>query len=158
MNDQPSTLEQEVTSMEHSQSAYIVKKLKEIKKQNELTFPRIIDMMEAANKTVSLSTLRRVFADGCDSASFSYEHTLLPIWEVLQQVDEGQTVTDSPHAKEIEALKAVIHCQNEELASLHESKQLLESRVTFLLEQIALKDRRMDEKDAMIKQLLEKVL
>ena len=47
-------------------------------------------------------------------------------------------------------IEFVIHVQNEEIARLHELKDHLESRITFLLEQIERKDRRMDKKDEII--------
>jgi hypothetical protein len=151
-------IEEGVSRMELTRSQELVKQLKEIKEKNEITYPRIMDMMEANRKTVSLSTLRRVFSDGTDANSFSYENTLLPIAEVLLHVEDVPTPADAPNAKEIDALKAVIRCQNEEISRLHELKEHLESRVTFLLEQIEKKDRRMDEKDETIKRLMDKVL
>ena len=56
------------------------------------------------------------------------------------------------------AMTGLTACQNEELDRLHETKDHLEARISFLLEQIAIKDRRMDEKDAWINRLMEKVL
>lgn len=165
MNTKPSThdtvlLIEETTGgsyMEQTQSQRLIKELKEIKKSNEITFPRIIERMEKNGKSVSLTTLRRVFADGSEDIanSFSYENTLLPIAEALLNVEDLPTPSNSPYAKEIDGLKAVIHVQNEEIARLHELKEHLESRVTFLLEQIEKKDRRMDEKDETIRQLME---
>lgn len=145
--------------MNHTSAAELIKQLKEIKLKNEITYPRILDRMEKNGKFVSLTTLRRVFADGSEmnANSFSYENTLLPIAEALLNVEDVPT-PDSPCAKDIDALKAVIHVQNEELARLHEMKEHLESRITFLLEQIEKKDRRMDEKDEIIRHLMEKCL
>jgi hypothetical protein len=149
----------EEPSMKHTSAAELIKKLKEIKIKNEITYPRILDRMEKNGKFVSLTTLRRVFADGSElnANSFSYENTLLPIAEALLNAEDVPTV-DSPYAKEIDGLKAVIHVQNEEISRLHEIKEHLESRITFLIEQIAKKDRRMDEKDAIIHKLMEKCL
>ena len=147
--------------MEPSKSQELVNRLKKIKSENEITFPRILDMMEANGKTVSLSTLRRVFANGSDANSFSFENTLSPIAEVLLNVDENQVQIDSAHEKyikEIEGLKSVIACQYEELVRYHETKEFLEGRITFLLEQIAIKDRRLDDKDETIKRLMDKLL
>ena len=144
--------------MDLTRSQELVRQLKEIKERNEITFPRIMDLMEANGRVVSLSTLRRVFANGSNADSFSYENTLLPIAEVLLHIEENPMQIETAHAKEIEGLKAVIRCQNEELDRLHESKAFLEDRISFLLEQIALKDRRMDEKDSLIAKLMEKIL
>ena len=146
--------------MEITRSQELIKQLKEIKEKNEITYPRILERMEKNGKFVSLTTLRRVFADGSErnADSFNYENTLMPIAEVLLNVEDVPTEASSPCAKEIDALKAVIHVQNEEIARLHDMKEHLESRITFLLEQIEKKDRRMDEKDEIIRKLMEKVL
>lgn len=143
--------------MEHTKSQELIQQLKEIKSKNEITYPRIIERMEKNGKYVSLTTLRRVFADGSEmnAESFNYENTLLPIAEALLNVEDLPT-PEGPYAKEIDGLKAVIHVQNEEIARLHEMKEHLEGRITFLLEQIERKDRRMDEKDQMIKMFMEK--
>ena len=158
---QPSTYDTlEVSPVELTRSQELIKQLKEVKTKNEITYPRIIERMEKNGKVVSLTTLRRVFADGSESNanSFGYESTLLPIAEVLLNAEDVPTPESSPCAKEIDALKAVIHVQGEEIARLHELKEHLESRVTFLLEQIERKDRRMDEKDEIIRKLMDKCL
>lgn len=145
--------------MEYTSAAELIRQLKEVKLKDEITYPRIMDRMEKNGKFVSLTTLRRVFADGSEMSanSFSYENTLLPIAEALLNAEDVPT-PDSPCAKDIGALKAVIHVQNEEISRLHEIKEHLESRITFLIEQIEKKDRRMDEKDGIINRLMEKCL
>ena len=161
MNTEPSTHEQiEVSCMEHTSAQELIVKLKEVKKRNEITYPRIMERMQKNGDFISLTTLRRVFADGSEmnANNFNYENTLLPIAEALLDAEEVPTPVDSPYAKEIDALKAVIHVQNEEIVKLHELKEHLESRVTFLLEQIEKKDRRMDEKDDLIRRLMDKCL
>lgn len=149
-----------VSRMEYTKSQELIRRLKEVKALNEITFPRIIDRIEKNGKTVSLTTLRRVFADGSENNAnaFNYELTLLPIAEALLDVEDVPTPENSPYSKEIDGLKAVIHTQNEEIARLHELKEHLEGRITFLLEQIEKKDRRMDEKDDIIRRLMDKVL
>lgn len=109
---------------------------------------------------MSLTTLRRVFADNSElnADAFNYETTLLPIAEVLLDAEDVPTPENSPYTAEITALKSVIHVQNEEIARLHDLKEHLEARVTFLLEKIEKKDRRMDEKDEIIRKLMEKCL
>lgn len=145
--------------MELTKSQELIRQLKEVKARDEITYPRIIERIEKTGKSVSLTTLRRVFADGSElnADSFSYENTLMPIAEALLNAEDVPT-QDGPWAKEIDGLKSVIHVQTEEIARLHDIKEHLESRITFLLEQIEKKDRRMDEKDEIIRQLMEKVL
>lgn len=168
MSHDPSMNEQEMntfdatkeSSMELTTKQELIKQLKEVKAKNEITYPRILDRMEKNGKFVSLTTLRRVFADGSEmnANSFNYETTLLPIAEALLNAEDVPTSDDSPYATEIQGLKSVIHVQNEEIVRLHELKEHLEARITFLLEQIEKKDRRMDEKDEIIKRLMDKCL
>ena len=144
--------------MELTKAQELIRQMKTIKESNEITYPRIIERMEKNGRVVSLTTLRRVFAEGSEAnaANFSYENTLMPIAEVLLNVEDVPTPEDAPNAQQIEALKAVVHCQNEEIARLHELKEHLENRISFLLEQIEKKDRRMDEKDEIIRKLMDK--
>lgn len=168
MNAKPSTGEQvmnakkitEVSRMELTRSQELIKTLKEIKRKNEITYPRLIEMMEANGKMVSLTTLRRVFADGSEmnADAFNYETTLMAIAEALLNMEEVSTTDNAPYSEEIDGFKAVIHVQNEEIARLHDLKEHLEKRISFLLEQIEKKDRRMDEKDEVIRRLLDRCL
>ena len=146
--------------MEHTPAKELVLQLKEAKQKREFTYPRIMEHMERNGKYVSLTTLRRVFADASENnaESFSYENTLLPIAEVLLNVEDVPTDEHSPDAAQVDGLKAVIRVQNEEIVRLHELNEHLQSRVTFLLEQIEKKDRRMDEKDEIIKRMMDKLI
>ena len=148
----------EDAKMELTSAQSLIKQLKEAKARNEVTYPRIMERLEKNGKFISLTTLRRVFADGSETTAFSYDEVLMPLAQVLLDVEDVPTDKNSPYAKEIDGLKAVIHVQNEEIARLHDLKEHLESRVTFLLEQIEKKDRRMDEKDELIHRLMDKVL
>ena len=147
----------EVSRMELKRAQELIAQLKKIKTSNEITYPRLMERIEENGKSVSLSTLRRVFADGSElnANSFSYENTLLPIAEVLLRDEDVPTPEDNPCAEKINGLKAVIRTQNEEIAHLYELKEQLDSSLKFYQEQIVKKDRRMDEKDEIIKQLME---
>ena len=161
MNAEPSAEEQlEESCMELTRSQDLIRKLKNVKKEREITYPRIMDMLEKSGKFVSMSTLRRVFAEDSEKSAntFSYETTLRPLAEVLLSIEDVPTPADSPNAQEIDGLKIMIRAQNEEIARLHEMQEHLEERIAFLLEQIEKKDRRMDEKDEIIKKLMEKCL
>lgn len=146
--------------MEHTSSYDLILQLKEAKKQKEFTYPRVMENLEANGYHISLTTLRRIFADGSENnaSSFNYESILIPLAEVLLNAEDVPTPEDSPYAKEIDGLKAVIRVQNEEIARLHDIKEHLDDRIAFLISQISLKDKRMDEKDGIIKRLMDKVL
>ena len=139
----------------------IIREVKAIRAENKLTYIDIMEEMEKLNRAsvVSLSTLRRVFRDGSETkaSSFNYEDILLPIRDAVRVLAKEQK-PESERDKELDGYKAVIRVQNEELDRLIEINEHLNARVSFLIEQINLKDRRMDEKDELIKRLMDKCL
>lgn len=140
----------------------LIKRIKGIKAEHKISYNRIIEQMEEDHKlnsdlpVVSMTTLRRVFSPGSESraSSYNFEETLLPIAEAIDKI-APQSDDVPAYVKEIEGLKAILAVQNEELDRLMEIKDHLEQRVDFLIEQIKLKDKRMDEKDETIRQLMD---
>lgn len=125
--------------------------LKNAKKEKEITYPRLLDMLEANKTPVSLTTPRRVFAEGSEkNDSFNYASTLQPLEKILLADDIPEPETN-PYAKELEGYKAVIHAQNEELVRVYQLLDHLEDRVSFLVDQCK-------TKDELIKQLAAKAL
>ena len=155
--------------MELTAAQEIVVKLKAVQAQQHLTVPQIKKMVEETGAFVSETTLRRVFAKNSEvEDSFSYENTLRPIAQALLIEDTLSTADDVTRAK-IESFEVILAQKNEIIESLrwqveklkadHEQRcREYESRMDFLRDQIEKKDRRMDEKDEMIKKLLEKCL
>lgn len=129
----------------------IISELKRAKSEKEITYPRLMDMLEANGTPLGLTTLRRVFADGSErNDSFNYATTIAPLEEILLREDIPEP-EQNPYAKEIEGFKAVIHTQNEELVRVYKLIDHLEARVEFLVDQIRKKDERIDR-------LMDKVL
>lgn len=148
--------------MDLTNTQNIISKLKEVKKQNELTLPRILDMIEANGDYLSMTTLRRVFAANSEQEdSFNYDKTIRPIANALL-LQEEYAPEGSGSNTENEALKAVLKFKNEEIEALQRQLELIrkmyEERIDFLIDQIRKKDKRMDEKDEIINRLMAKVL
>ena len=148
--------------MDLTNTQNIISKLKEVKKQNELTLPRILDMIEANGDYLSMTTLRRVFAANSEQEdSFNYDKTIRPIANVLL-LQEEYAPEGTVSTTENEALKAVLKLKNEEIESLKKQieimRKMYEERIDFLIDQIRKKDKRMDEKDEIINRLMAKVL
>ena len=78
----------------------------------------------------------------------------MPIAEVLLDAENIPTPDGSPYSLEIELLKAELRVQVERVESLEARNKLLEDRVTFLLQQIERKDRRMDEREEIIRKVM----
>ena len=138
-----------------------IKEMKQIKEEYKITYDDIMVEMEKidSSKVVSLSTLRRIFREGSEAkaSSFNYEEIILPAYNAVKNLDKKPSPS-SPFELELQGYKNVIRVQNEELDRLLELKEHLDDRVNFLIEQIKLKDRRLDEKDEIIKKLMEKCL
>ena len=150
MNRDLLTDEKEGSFMELTTAQEIILNLKSVKEKQGLSIPQIKQMVDATGAYLSLSTLRRVFADGSEEdSSFSYENTIRPIAQVLliNDISEDESIT---HDK-INGLLAIIHHKAEIIESL-------KSQVEDYRKQIEIKDRRMDEQAQRIDKLMDKLL
>lgn len=136
----------------------LIFRLKSVREERKLSLPDVMEMIEKNNDYISMTTLRRVFADGSECLDFSYDKTIRPIVNALLSSEEEAPAA----AAEIDLLKSVIRLKNETIDSLKERIDTIKSeydrRLAFLRDQIEKKDRRMDEKDAIIKMLMEKCI
>lgn len=141
----------------------IIKKLKEVRLEKELSFGDILTLMEANGDFVSKSTLSRVFADGSEDGSFKYEETIRPIAEALLDIE---TIEDTDNM-DVQAMKVMIQYKKMVINDLEKKISTLESELdksklkyhdkmdkereqfqkslNFCREQIALKDKRIDQ-------------
>lgn len=137
-----------------NKAAEIIKEIKAIKEENDITYAEIMDQMEALNsRTVpSLSSVRRVFREGSETraSGFNFEEILLPIYNAMVELNK-QPRTESVHEMQIKALKSVLRVQAEEIDRMMELNSHLQARVEFLVGQV-------DKKDALIQKLMERAL
>lgn len=162
----------------------IIMQLKQVRDYKHLSYGDILKKIEAnGDYPVAKSTLSRVFADGSEEESFNYESTIRPIANALldmEEIEEGDSV-------EVKAIKSILRYKIERIEELekridHLEKELLSEkdkahekldeereehrrRTDFLINQIALKDKRMDQlleavftKDSQHKELLDTIL
>lgn len=139
--------------------AEIISALKRVREEEGLTYQRIADLVAENGYTVSLSTVKRVFEPGSEEYHWQYESTLKPIYEaVLKVYGPSEPAT----AAEADAFKSGLAYKSEKIADLTAQLARCEEsyrrRLAFLREQIALKDSRIDRRDAMIEKLLDVVL
>ena len=141
----------------------VILKLKEVKKEKDLSLDRIIDLMEENGEFVSKSTLSRVFAKGSEEKLFRYETTLRPIANALLDIEtiESDDDIDTQAFKSLLKLKkdimSELERQNAELkeelknAKLKYHEKLaaetdrFQRSLDFATHQIALKDKRIDQ-------------
>ena len=142
----------EVSELELVSQRELILQLKKAKEERQYTYQRLLDEILLNGDSVSEATLKRVFGPGSEDSvkSFNMEHTLLPIAKVLLKPESTPVPDDSPYAGEIALLKAELRVQAERVESLREHTRFLQERVEFLLGQIEIKDRRMDERESML--------
>ena len=131
----------------------IILKLKQAKAEKNLSNN---DIVELTNHYVSPSSVQRVFADGSENSSFRYDDTIRPLVKALLDMDMIEESDDF----DTKALKSLLKLKNQRIEELE--KQIRESKIKnlekiekervqyerhikLLEEQIATKDKRMDE-------------
>lgn len=147
----------------------IVLRLKAVKEKDHLSINDIMEKLEMSGSYLSESTVRRVFRDNSENdLGFTYAKVLKPIADILLD-DESETADDPALLEKYEALHAIIKEKNRTIeileqkvdelsAQLDGSRKEYDLRLRFLRDQIELKDKRMDEKDEIIRRLMDKVL
>jgi len=141
----------------------IILKLKEVRQEKGLSFNDILNLMENNGDYLSKSTLSRVFADGSEDSSFKYEETIRPIANALLDIEtiedtdnmdvqamksllkyKIRVIEDLEHT--IESLKADINAEKVKAhEKLEKERENFQKSLNFCREQIALKDKRIDQ-------------
>ena len=131
--------------MELKTASELIVRLKRVREEKRLSLPDV------------MTTLRRVFSEGSETSDFSYDRTIRPIVNALLEEE-----AEAAPLEEIDLLKAIIRQKNVQIDLLKERVDSIklesDRRLSFLRDQIEKKDRRMDEKDEIIKMLMEKCL
>jgi len=158
----------------------IILKLKQAKQEKNLSNN---DIVELTNHYVSASSVQRVFKDGSENGSFRYEDTIRPLVKALLDVD---TIEESDDA-DTKALKSLLKLKIQRIEELEKQisdlrlllseekvkscekmdreRAQYEKHIKLLDEQIAIKDKRMEEmktrydrKDAQYTELVDRLL
>lgn len=141
-----------------------VERLRKVKKEKEFTISTIMKMLEEKQFFLSENTVKRVFSENADPASFKYQDTILPLADVLLDFYEDQSGTD-----EVEALKAMIRDKNMTISILvaknEEIRADFDKRIAHLQKQIDRLEKTLDfregvvaRKDEVIEKLINKVI
>ena len=141
----------------------LIIKLKQVREEKNLSYSDILELMEKNNDYVAKSTLSRVFADGSEETLFRYEETIRPIAKALLDIE---TIEDTDNM-DIQAMKTLLKYKIERIEELESQIETLKAesdrekvkshekiekerdiynrRIDFLLHQIELKDKRIDQ-------------
>lgn len=117
----------------------IILQLKTIKAEQNFTNQDIFDMVVASGGVTSISTVRRVFAEGSENQSFSFRNTIQPISRVMLGTTEPtKIVKEDEHLlqAQMDALKQVCELKDSMLNDLQAALDAEQRKVEFLLERI----------------------
>lgn len=91
--------------------------LKEVRKQKGYTYQYIVDECERIGFSVSMSTVKRVFAEGSEDMGFRYS-TVRPVAVVVLGLDEVER-SEAPTPDEADALRTIIAIKDTQIEDLH---------------------------------------
>ena len=137
-----------------------IRRLKEIKSEQGVSVPKIMDLMEERGQFVSESTIKRVFADGSEEQSFRYQDSIAPIADVLLDI-----YGDTSSLEDAESLRHIIREKNklieflmikldEQEAAFESRKSMYEERKSIYDRNIARLEKQIERKDDLIERLL----
>jgi len=154
----------------------VILALKQVKEEKQLSLDKILVLIEENDEYVSKTTLSRVFANGSEEQIFKWETTLKPIANALLDIDTLEVDDDA----DTRAYKSVLKLKKDLLSELgRENKELKEElnsaklkyheklkaetdkfqkSLDFAMNQIDLKDKRIDQLMEMNHQLMERLL
>ena len=140
----------------------IILKLKEVRKEKDLSYGDILELLEKNNDYLSKSTISRVFQDGSEDLSFRYDETIRPIAKALLDIE---TIEDTDDL-DVQAMKSLLQYKiqrieelehqieqlecsfNKERLKFHDKLEQERARsnksIEFLKNQVSLKDKRID--------------
>ena len=137
-----------------------IRRLKQIKDEQNLSYGKIMSIMEERGQFVSESTLKRVFAEGSEDQNFRYQDSIAPIADVLLDI-----YGESSGIEDVEAMHRIIREKNKLIEflmiKLDEKEKEFEERKSLYEERKAQYEKTIDRfetqaahKDELIERLL----
>lgn len=120
----------------------LILRLKAIRAEKGLTLQEISDKLDEAGMHVGITSIKKVFSEGSEDLGFRYRDTIEPIAKVLLDLYDDQGDAEAV------ALKADLAVKDELISRLEreltDARTDYARRAEFLLQQIELKDKRID--------------
>ncbi len=142
----------------------VVLRLKEAKEQKQMTCQDIVDLCEAQNEAVSLSTVRRIFAKSSEDGPDCRPYTINAIFravigtedvELTAAEEAALTDTEKEVFTENAALKAVVEMRDITIAEQQQQIETLQQKITELETTISTLNIRLDTTTDIIRMAME---
>lgn len=121
----------------------MILQLKQIKEDKDLTNQDILEMVEASGGITSMSSIRRVFAEGSENLSFNYRNTIQPIAHALLAINEAEKVTemdDNILQAQMDGLKQACEIKDAIIKDLQKELEAEQRKVAHLLNEVELQN------------------
>ena len=141
-----------------------IHRLKQIKAEQGLTIPKIMDLMEERGQFVSEATIKRVFADGSEEQNFRYQDSIAPIADVLLDMyGDTSSLDDSDSLRQIireknKFIEFLMMKLDEKEQDFERQRSLYEERKSLYEKTISRFETQISLKDDLIERLLNKYL
>lgn len=125
----------------------IILQLKTIKEDKDLTNQDILEMVEGNGDSTSMSTLRRLFAEGSENQSFNYRATIQPIAKAMLAIAEQEKVADVDEnvlQAQLDGLKQVCELKDTMIRELQKELDAEQRKVAHLLKQVEQQSKMLD--------------
>lgn len=140
-----------------------IERLKRVKKEQELSYSNIMDMLSSKGYYLSEPTLKKVFSENSDTYNFKYRDTIAPLADVLLDL-YGDSTSDTAS----EEVKHLIREKNKMIEILlyknEEQKSDYERRISHLKKQVDrleanldFREKMIDRKDTVIERLFDRI-
>ena len=140
-----------------------IERLKRVKKEKELSYSIIIDMLADKGYYLSEQTLKKVFSEHSDSYNFKYRDTIAPLADVLLDLyGDATSETASEEVKHLIREKnkmiEILLYKNEEQKSDYERRIAhLKKQVERLEGNLDFREKMIDRKDKIVERLLDSI-
>lgn len=148
-----------------------IKRLKQIKQEQGLSIPQIMEIMEKQGKFVSEATLKKLFSDGSEEKPFRYQDSIAPVADVLLDIYGDSSGLDDAESlrqfiKEKNKLIELFMIKVEELGEEAKNREKLyedrkaafEKTIASLELQVNRLHEQVDRKDIMLERLVNTLL
>ena len=127
----------------------IIISLKAEKAKKHYSIPKIHRMCEERGLYVCVNTLRNIFGKGSEHNSFSYEHTLRPIANVLLPQEDKPPA--DVNAKQLEIMQAQLELLT---AQLQKERAEHQRSIQYFADQVNALRKNIAEKEELMKEVL----
>jgi len=140
-----------------------IERLKRVKKEQELSYSKIMDMLSSKGYYLSEPTLKKVFSENSDTYNFKYRDTIAPLADALLDLyGDATSETASEEVKHLireknKMIEILLYKNEEQKADFERQITHLKKQVDRLEGNLDFRERMIDQKDVVLSKLLDNI-